>query len=308
MDTLCLPQFLQHLLPRQRHQGERQEHQNRQHLRHRQNKLLQRLLQSKKSKTALMKSTITFIVIGVILSALGIGWLFSQQKSQISTQTLGRVELASGKAFLRSSFTTNKTPILTTNKLQNLDEIETSDNAQVTLSFPSSYRLRVFPQSLVVVDQQKDFLQLIIKRGDVVVENFGEDGQLFITKDGVRLSATDYQLDVKKSFTIPESPTTPPAQEVKNPQALDIDQVIQKNQPQFQRCYNLLVQKKPLLKGDVVLSLTIANSGKVSDKQIIKSFTDDADFKNCLFEIIQRIQFNVFAGEPLTTMLPLQFE
>lgn len=255
-----------------------------------------------------MKSTITFIVIGVILTAFGVGWIFSQQNVEVSTTPLGRVELASGKAFLRNSIASVKTPILTTNKLQNLDEIETLQNSQVVLIFPSSYRLRVFPESLLVVDQQKDFIQIIIKRGDVVVENFGEEGQLFITKDGVRMSATDYQLDVKKTFVIPDVPPEKPPTELPPPQIQDIDHIIQKNKPLFQRCYTQLIQTQPQQKGDLVLSLTIAPSGKITDRQIVKNFTEDATFKSCLFEVVQRIQFSAFAGEPLTTMVPLQFE
>ena len=256
-----------------------------------------------------MKGTITFIVIGVILTAFGVGWIFSQQNVDITTTPLGRVELASGKAFLRNSIASVKTPILTTNKLQNLDEIETLPNSQVVLSFPSAYRLRVFPDSLLVVDQQKEFLQVIIKRGDVVVENFGEDGLLFITKDGVRMSATDYQLDTKKSFVIPDiPPTTAPNKDLPPPQIQDIDQIIQKNKPLFQRCYNQLIQAQPQQKGDVVLSLTIASSGKITDRQIVKNFSEDGAFKTCLFEVVQRLQFSPFSGEPLTTMVPLQFE
>lgn len=231
-----------------------------------------------------------------------------QQKTDVKSSVLGRVELASGKAYLRTSLAVAKTPILTTNKLQHLDEIETLENAQVVLIFPSAYRLRVFPESLLVIDQQKEFLQIIIKRGDIVVENFGEEGQLFIAKDGVRLSATDYQLDVKKSFVIPETLPTAPQPEPRSLQAQDIDQVVQKNRPQFQRCYNLLIQKKPNLKGDLLLSLTIATSGKITDRQVIKSFTEDKDFKDCLFEVLQRVQFAPFSGETLTTMVPLQFE
>ncbi len=255
-----------------------------------------------------MKNTITFIVIGVILTAFGIGWIFSQQGFETTEPPLGRVDLASGKAFLRKSIASLKTPILTTNKIYNLDEIETLQNSQVVLSFPSSYKLRVFPESLLVVDQQRDFLQVIIKRGDVVVENFGEDGQLFITKDGVRLSATDYQLDVKKTFTIPDIPQPAPNQQLAPPQIQEIDQLIQKNKPLFQRCYNQLIQTSPQQKGDVVISLTIAPSGKITDRQIIKNFSEDQTFKNCLFEVVQRIQFSAFSGEPLTTMVPLQFE
>jgi hypothetical protein len=255
-----------------------------------------------------MKSTAAFVILGVILSAIGLSWLFFQQQTEIQKNPLGRVELASGKAFLRNSIGKSKIPIVTTNKIQNLDEIETLENAQVILSFPSAYKLRVFPQSLLIIDQQKDFLQIIIKRGDVVIENFGEDGKLFVTKDGVRLSATDYQLDVKKSFVIPETPIQEPAPETKNPQIQEIDQVIQKNKPQFQRCYNLLIQRKSNLKGDVVLSLSIAPTGKITDRQIIKTFAEDLEFKNCLFEVVQRLQFSAFVGETLTTMIPLQFE
>ncbi len=56
------------------------------------------------------------------------------------------------------------------------------------------------------------------------------------------------------------------------------------------------------------MSFTIEKSGKISNPNVASSQLNDNEFKACLFEVLKRIEFKAFEGEPISTVIPLNFE
>ncbi len=241
-------------------------------------------------------------------------FLLKRWNESISTgNVLARTEDIQGPVFLTKKFSSQKIKISANTSLSSLDTIETSSDGQVLLEFPNTYRVRMLGGSVATLEENGEQTLLILKQGDVQVENFGREGSLLISKGGRRISATEFELEKQgkssagASLPIPSSPGGTMA----NTGMLSQDEVqgtLQKHKPMFFKCYTQLLQKTPGITGQITLSFVIEKNGKISQPEIPTSSISDAKFRSCLLEALSRVEFRAFSGDPVSTLYPLRFE
>ena len=258
---------------------------------------------------------IAFCAIGVLLLSAGLFLVNRGQTSTVGEFRLARVERETGDVFTIRTGYSQREKVQTRAPLFNLDSVETSDTGDAVISFESAFRVRVMENSLVTLEKVDDHegyhVVLIIKRGEIKVENFGRDGELLIAKNGERVNAADYN-----GSQLSLAPAVPPQSfdsfsEPAKEQGLSSDEVsatLAQSKTQFFKCYTQVLQKNPKAKGSVSMSFTIENSGRLSLAEITASEIQDENFKSCLKEVLKRIEFKPFSGAPIATIVPMQFE
>lgn len=257
-----------------------------------------------------------FLLLGLILVGISTYYSFFAPQEQVQEIRLGRIERETGKAYVLRNGYTQKENVDRKVNLFNLDSVETMETGEAILAFESAYRVRLSNNTLVTlekIDDRESFhVLLIVKRGDVRVENFGREGELFIAKNGERISATDYN-----SSALARAPVEPPQpnEAFSNPAPKDqslaeaeIATTMNNHRSSFFKCYTQLLQREPSAKGNVSLSFTIENSGKLSVAEVTASQLTNEDFKKCLLEVLRRIEFRSFKGPSISTLFPLKFE
>lgn len=259
----------------------------------------------------------SLIIIGVISVALSLFIASQTEKSKPGARPLARLELNLGKVFVLRNNMTSKETLTRKSTLFALDSVETSVDGDATMEFDSSYRIRILENSLITLDEENERIVLVIKRGDVQVENYGREGSVYISKDGVRWTATDYEMNYKKQApteTLPDLapvetgvPTTPAAK-AEGLTSEFIQDTLRTHRNSFFKCYTQLLQKTPGVVGQVSISFTIEKTGKVHQADIASSNLNDPGFKKCLLEAIRRVEFKTFGGDPISTVFPLRFE
>ncbi len=256
------------------------------------------------------------IVGGLFFVALSLLIASQSESSKTVRQPIARLDLNLGQVSVLRQNLTQKEIVTRKAPIYSMDSIETGPDGDATLEFDSAYRIRILENSIVTVDQEGDRRVIIIKRGDLVVENHGREGSVFISRDGTRWTATDYELEHKKEGpeqSLPDLPATAdllPTERTSsdNLTATQIQDTLNGQRSSFFKCYTQLLQKTPGTVGQISIHFTILNSGKVSQSEISSTTISDEDFKKCLLEAMKRVEFKSFAGEPISGVFPLRFE
>lgn len=267
-----------------------------------------------KSKNGL----ITLLVcIGVVCLGLSLFLSLRSDKNTFAQKPLATLIQNSGKISVFRKNMTVKEILSQKTMLFSFDSVETAADGEATMEFDSGYRLHLPENILVTISGNKDQVNLVLKKGDVQVENFGAEGSLFISKEGSRWSANDYELVYKKRQGDPSLPDTSasadtsslPTLQTKDGLSPDYIQDMMRSQRQtFFKCYTQLLQKSPGVTGQATLSFIIDKNGKVLQPEIASSNIADAVFKKCLVAALQRMEFKSFTGDPISTVFPLKFE
>ena len=261
----------------------------------------------------------SLIGLGVLSVVLSLFVASQTEKQKPSVPPLALAQLNIGKVFILRKNMTQKEVLAQRSPLFALDSIETAADGDATLEFDSAYRIRIDENSLITLDDENEHAVLIIKRGDVQVENFGQEGSVFISRDGVRWNATDYEQNYKKqppTQTLPDvvpssesAAAGPPGKAEGGGLTSDfIQETLRLQRSAFFRCYTQLLQRTPGVVGQASISFTIERSGKVYNADIASSTINDAAFKKCLLEAIRRVEFKSFTGDAVSTVFPLKFE
>ncbi|MEE8157095.1 MAG: AgmX/PglI C-terminal domain-containing protein [Gammaproteobacteria bacterium] len=87
----------------------------------------------------------------------------------------------------------------------------------------------------------------------------------------------------------------------------EIELVFDKNKGAIYALYNRALRRNPLLQGKVVLKLTIAPSGQVTECEIITSDLEDAELERKLVQRVKLFRFNDKDVEAVTTTKPIDF-
>lgn len=252
-----------------------------------------------------------FLLLGLCLVGLSAYFGFFRKPSTTPNPKIGTVYLEMGKATIYRGGTTKKENLTKRALIHNLDSIETQDTSEASIDFESAFRVRILAGSLVTFEKVSDEnVVLIIKRGDVRVDNVGRENVLFIAKNGERLSAQNYAGSPLAETPVDNPVTTTTINAEQDLTNSEIEQVMTSNKNSFFKCYTQLLQKAPGSKGEVTLSFTIENSGKISVTEITAmslNFGND-DFKKCLIEVLKRIEFKKFKGPQIAAFFPLKFE
>jgi hypothetical protein len=232
------------------------------------------------------------------------------------TLTLARAEPLTGEASVLRHGMTAKETLKRKISLGHFDSIETRDLGEVRLDFETAYRVRVKEHSLITLERVEDqdgfHTVLILKRGQIQVENYGREGDLFIAKNGERISATDYQesplAQAQVTEAEPSSEWTSPAPEGTGLTEKEVQETMTSHRTSFLKCYSGLLQKDAQAKGQATLTFTVENSGKLKSVEVTSSDFQQEDFKKCLIEVMNRVEFRPFDGSPISTLFPLKFE
>lgn len=238
-----------------------------------------------------------------------------QSGPTVNAVPLSRVQVETGNIYLLRAGFAQREKSASRDFLYNMDSLETLDAAEAILSLDSAHRVRVLENSVITLESVKgleaDHIEIILKRGEIRIENYGREGELIIAKNGERISAENYNGSKLSAAAVipPQSiDRSTPELELAGLNSDEISATLAQNRPQFFRCYTLSLQKNSNFKGDVSLSFTVEPSGRVSSAEVLSSQIDDKDFQNCLLETTRRLTFKGFQGSPLTTVFPLQFE
>lgn len=259
----------------------------------------------------------TLIGLGIVSIALSLLISSRTEKLKPGLRPLARIELNLGKAHVFRKNMTVKESLIKRTSLFALDSVETGAEGDATLDFDSSYRIRVMENSLITLDNENEKIVIIIKRGDVQVENFGREGSVFISRDGVRWGATEYEMEYKKQIPDASLPDIAPSMNAATPSAKSasegltsdaIQDTLKIHRGNFFRCYTQLLQRTPGVVGQSSISFTIERTGKVSNPEVTSSTLSDQVFKKCLVEATRRIEFKSFTGDAIHTVFPLKFE
>jgi len=88
----------------------------------------------------------------------------------------------------------------------------------------------------------------------------------------------------------------------------EIQEILDRNKRAIYALYNRELRSDPTLRGKVVLAITIAPSGKVTECRIISSELESASLKQKLILLIERIDFGAKPGVPsISTHVPIEF-
>ncbi len=259
---------------------------------------------------------IGFLLLGLVLVGLSTYFSYFAPKSNPTEILLARVERETGKAFIYRSGYTQRENVDRRTDLFNLDSVETQETGEAIIAFESNHKLRLSPNTLVTLERSDDPQNLavtaIIKRGEVHVDNVGREGELFVTKNGQRIAAADYNNSALASAAVekpvPNEAFSSPVPENQGLSEEEINNVMNNNRASFFKCYTQLLQKEPSAKGNVSLSFTIENNGKLSVAEVTASQLQNVEFKKCLLEVLRRIEFRSFQGPQISTLFPLKFE
>ncbi|MFN7453473.1 MAG: AgmX/PglI C-terminal domain-containing protein [Pseudobdellovibrionaceae bacterium] len=258
-----------------------------------------------------------FTLVGIVF--LGLAYL-SQFWGSANTEAEIRVAQANrdtGESWLLRAGLLKKEKIESRTAVFHLDSIETKEAAQVQLAFESAFRVTVLESSLVTLEKTEgpmtDVIVIIIKRGDVKVDNFGREGELMIAKNGERILASDYNGSPLRLAPTEEEPlsTEDAFSEAISGATLseqDIVTVLNGQKNSFFKCFAALLQKDPQVQGDLALNFTIEPTGKISSSEVVNSPIQDEEFKKCLLEVLSRVEFKSFEGAPISTLYPIQFK
>jgi len=250
------------------------------------------------------------------LVSLGLSFLIASQteKQKPGQHVLARLERNLGKVSIIRKNMTSKETLSRRTMLFPLDSVETGADGDATLDFDSSDRLHIQENSLITLDEEDGHIVVIIKNGDIQVENGSNNGQVLISREGSRWSPRDYENKVKKEANYESMPDVAPTVQTtvdSRRESLSpdfIQDTLKSYRNQFFKCYTQLLQKTPGVVGQASISFTIERTGKVSNAEIASSSLADSDFKKCLLEATRRVEFKSFSDEAISTVFPLKFE
>lgn len=191
--------------------------------------------------------------------------------------------------------------------LKKSETIETMAGSDSILEFPSNYRVKIAPESRLSLDLWNDRPRVVIQRGDVSIENYGRDGDLYFSKDGQVFNATDYGLFKEKQLIATDKSSEPSLSSPRLHQKM-IEDVLKNSRSSFYKCYSQLLQKNPGLVGQASLAFVILPTGKVQQPEVSNSSLSDPQFKKCLIAVLERVEFPSFSGAAINTIFPLKFE
>lgn len=251
--------------------------------------------------------TYLFLFLGI--GFITIGYLLSKpNKATLKQQQLGQIEKLSGNASLTRKDHSRSRTLGESEPLYVLDTIETHKQSQVELQFKNDAKIRLNAETKVIIDQEKEVTLIILAKGAFSIEHYGTQGQMAVSYQGQRVKLQEWEHWLKSQNTSSQQTGLNSYNSNEKLSETLISDTIQAHKIKFLQCYNKLLQRTPGVTGSVTLAFTIEKSGRVHNPNIASSVLNDASFKSCLFEVLNRIEFKAFEGEPISTVIPLTFE
>ncbi len=254
-----------------------------------------------------------FIALSLFVSKPSSGPKSGMRLATLIRQT-GKVEIS------RSGFS-QRSKVDSRSDLSNFDSVETFEVGTADLIFENGYHVRIFENSLMTLERVNEsdsyHVVIILKRGDLRIDQVGRAKELFISKNGQPIEASLYNdSDLHHTPTVfnsEEHGANSPgnSNELPSLSEEEISTTMNNNRTSFFKCYTHLVQKNPRTTGEATLTFTVENSGKPTlvnvSSQMNPPLSDD-EFVRCLKEVVQRITFKSFSGPAVSTIFPLKFD
>mgnify|MGYP007039173294 CR=1 FL=1 len=180
---------------------------------------------------------LALIAIGILISAGGLYWMQTRSSGDNTLGTVARVDLISGTASIINDLRGSSRSLQRKDYLAQLESLQTEPHSEIHLSFDSGASIQVFENSLITIDKQNKFTQLIIKRGDILIENPGPEGSLFVLKNSQRLTALEFQ---SGSSVHPTAALPPPDNSSPKNIGQSLAQALDSHKPNFQKCFATL--------------------------------------------------------------------
>ncbi len=249
-----------------------------------------------------------FFFSGILL--LGVGFLVSKWMDADSPTSpkLAQVEKVTDQVFILKKHLTQKVAINQKANLHALESLETNADGEAYLDFPSAFRLHVYPNTQLTLDQEGDVTVVYIKNGDIKIETQGREGTLVFAKAGRRWSALEFDQQNKNKSGIESLLPLSESQVSEGLTPSYIVDTLKAQKGTFYKCYTQLLQKNSGIVGETSITMTIEPNGKISRSEVTSSQLNDPNFKKCLVDATIRIEFKPFRGEAITTVFPLKFE
>lgn len=254
--------------------------------------------------------TFLFLLLGIGFVSVAYLLTQSSQKKLPSQKNLAVLESLSDEVFLTKKFKLKSKLVSERISLNTLDTVETSEKGKAEIEFPTGEKIRLLENSKILLDEEGNSLNLILQRGEIEIENYGSKENFFISYQGLRMLLREWDA-FKKHKVLSYEDQKKSLQSFQSDHRLSesyVAELIQNHKQKFLQCYNKLLQKTPGVMGSVTLSFTIEKSGKISNPNIASSQLSDMDFRSCIFEVLKRIEFKAFEGDPISTVIPLNFE
>jgi hypothetical protein len=251
----------------------------------------------------------TYIFLFLGIGFISIGYMLTKTNTKTTQRPylLGQIEKLSGNASITRKNHSRSHLLSESEPLNILDTIETHKQSQVELQFKNDAKIRLNPESKIIVDQEREVIIIILAKGSFVIESFG-NSPISVSYQGQRVKLQEWEQWVI-SQNNPHKPSGLNTYNSNDKLSENlVGDTIQAHKTKFLQCYNKLLQKTPGVSGSVTLAFTIEKSGRVSNPTIASSILTDSSFKSCLFEVLNRIEFKAFEGEPISTVIPLNFE
>ncbi len=257
-----------------------------------------------------------FLILGTLL--FGVSFYFSVKSSSSASEgrRLARVSRETGIVYMIRNGYTQKEKVNQQLPVYSLDSVETNDTGEALLSLESLHQIKVFDSSMVTLENLDTAsgprTVLIVKKGEIHIENQGRDGELFIAKNGERIPAENYLNSELSSVPTTETATTPTPSTSTSLTEDEIAGVIGSQASLFRRCYTQLLQKDEKAQGTVNLFFTIETNGKLSEVNLdgvsLLKGKYGEDFRKCLLDVMTRVSFRSFSGTQISARFPLKFE
>lgn len=251
----------------------------------------------------------TYIFLFLGIGFITIGYLLSKpSKTSTKPQQLGQIEKLSGNASLTRKNQSRSHQLADSEPLMVLDTLETHKQSRVELQFKNGSKIRLNQETKVIIDQERDVLLIILSKGSFTIESYGSQGNVSVSYQGQRIRLQEWEQWVASQNSPGKSAGLSAYGSNDKLSETIIGDTIQAHKTKFLQCYNKLLQKTPGVSGSVTLAFTIERNGRVSNPTVASSILTDTSFKSCLFEVLNRIEFKAFDGEPISTVIPLNFE
>lgn len=277
---------------------------------------------------------IGLIVAGAVLIFLAPRWAdrfgAPYDENPAVEKMIGKIEVKEGRADYRPYRFKEFSTLSGTSDLHHLGTLQVQTRGQVNLEV-GGYVVQLTGPALAVFERwtpsdDKSPILIHLISGSLNELTAGEPGKLYVLHNGemtdakgaaakksraLRISAVSVGEPPAQPVTAEPATPPSPADSEPLPAALSneyLDGEIVKEAEQFQRCQSNAVREHGMVKGHILVGLTINPDGKVAEAQILSSTFQDERLFNCLLQVFRRVQFRSFNGPPIVRSYPLTFE
>ena len=250
----------------------------------------------------------SLIVVGLLLIVFSI--VIPQGTFQfITSKRLGFIADLSGSVSLQGLDQIESSQIKKESSILKFDLIKVGSKSEAVIFLePTGGEFRISENSEISFELLNENEVLVnIRKGEILIDKFGDNPSFWVQKDGRQLIAKDYALsDEKNSDFLREKGIV--LNEANQLSQAKIEEILNSRRGDFFRCYGQLIQRQEQAHGRIVISFEILSSGRVSKAEVSKTDLNDSAFTACLSEVVLRTPFPRFNGQPINTVFPLKFE